>query len=70
MTKSLERANKRIRILRHERSSLLDKIAKAEAIAGGSASDDSSDIGDDLGLEDEDSDGDSSLDYARYGMVS
>ncbi|KAG2172041.1 hypothetical protein INT43_001518 [Umbelopsis isabellina] len=70
MTKSLERANKRIRILRHERSSLLDRITKAEAMAAGSASDDSSDIGDDLGLDDEDSDGDSSLDYARYGSQS
>jgi len=47
----------------------LDKIAKAESAAHGSTSDESSDMDADLGLDDE-SDGDSSLDYARYGSQS
>jgi hypothetical protein len=46
----------------------LDKIAKAESLAADSASDDSSDFGEELGLDDQ-SDGDSSLDYARNGEL-
>ncbi|KAI8583935.1 hypothetical protein K450DRAFT_220674 [Umbelopsis ramanniana AG] len=69
MTRSLESARKRIKTLRKERSSLLDKIARAESMIAASDSDDSSDLADDLGYDDE-SDGDSSLDYARYGSQS
>lgn len=46
----------------------MDKIAKAESLAADSASDDSSDLGEELGLDDQ-SDGDSSLDYARNGEL-